>query len=712
MTKAWQQTAVLIGLMATSGCTSLRNTTHPLPSPTETSAPNPVRIDWDPHQVPHIRATNREALGYGYGYAQLRAYPEELLRLYAVARGQGAEHWGERYRSSDRVVRTLGLPGKAEADLAAADPSLRAELEAFARGMNDYAKAHPERIPEEARNVLPIRASDPLAHGHRVLLCFLLLTGQQPLVLTVDGEVTPWVNVGSNVWAIGPSRSQSGHAMLLANPHLPWGPSALRFFEAHLQGPDAPLYGITLLGFPVTLIGFNDAIAWSHTVNWLDAADLYALVPDGDGYRWDDERRSFDEHTERVRVRQPDGTTKDEPLRIRRSVHGPVLELTDGTLLAMRTGLDDVGTGWLEAWSAMGRARTLVDFEAALKTMQVPMFTVAYADRDGHVLYLSAGRIPRREGVDFLTSWLAPLPGDRSSALWNELLPYEALPRVVDPASGFVQNSNSVPWLATVPSPFPTPRPPGLAPSWPLSMRELHGLRLLLGDDAITFEELRSMRYSTRIELADRVLDELVLAALAEAKGPARWAGEVLAAWDRKTSASSRGAVLFEAWARRAMSRGELFAVPWSEDDPLRTPWGLADPEMALRDLEAATHELWAQHGTLDPPWGEVHRLRDDVPGMGLANDSLGTFLVVDYAPDAEGELRPVGGDTFVAIVELRPEGPRAEVLLTYGNASPSGPYASDQLELLAASRMRKPLLHREEIEAKAIETVRLDARR
>lgn len=707
MTSRWIRIAALAGCFAVGGCASLRAGGR------GGAEPVPVRIDWDRAQVPHIQAETREGIAYGYGWAQLRAYPEELLRLYAVARGRGAEVWGERYRSSDRVVRTLGLPGKAEADLAAADPELRAELEAFARGMNDYAKAHPERIPKEARAVLPVQASDPLAHGHRILLCFLLLTGQRPLVLSVDGEVAPWVNVGSNAWAIGPSRSASGHAMLLANPHLPWGPAALRFFEAHLQGPDAPLYGTTLLGFPVTLIGFNDAIAWSHTVNVLDAADLYAIVPEGkDAYRWDGKPRKFEEHTETVRVRQEDGSSKDEPLRIRRTVHGPVVELTDGTLLAVRTGLDDVGTGWFEAWSAMGRARTLPEFEGALRTMQVPMFTVVYADRDGHVLYLSAGRIPRRE-VDFLTSWGAPLPGDRSDALWDELLPYEMLPRVVDPPLGFVQNSNSAPWLATLPSPFPAPRAAGLAPSWPLLMREIHGLRLLLDDASITFDELRSLRYSSRFELADHVLDELVLAALAEDQGPARWAGEVLAAWDRRASVDSRGGVLFEAWARRAMSRSEPpFAVPWSEEDPVRTPWGLADPEAAMRDLEAAAREVWARHGTLDPPWGEVHRLRDDVPGVGASGEVAGSFHVMDYAPNAEGALRPVGGDTFVAIVELRPEGPRAEVMLSYGNASAIGPHARDDLELMAAGRMREPLLTRERIEAEAIETVELDARR
>jgi acyl-homoserine-lactone acylase len=498
--------------------------------------------------------------------------------------------------------------------------------------------------------------------------------------------------------------------MLLANPHLPWGPPALRMFEAHLEGPDAPLYGATLLGFPVTLIGFNDAIAWSHTVNVLDAADLYALVPEGEGYRFEGRVRAFEEHTEIVRVLQQDGTTKDEPLRVRRSLHGPVLELTDGSLLAVRTGIDDVGSGWLEAWHAMGRARTLVEFEGALRTMQLPMFTVGYADRDGHVLYLSAGRIPRRERGDFLTTWLAPLPGDQSALLWDERLPYEALPRVVDPPSGFVQNGNSVPWLATVPSPFPAPRPAAMPPSWPLGMREVHGLRLLLGDESIGFDELRAMRHSSRMELADHVLDELVLAALAEGRGTVRWAGQVLAAWDRRATAGSRGAVLFEAWARRAIGRPTpLFAVPWSEDDPLRTPWGLYDREAALRDLEAAAREVWALHGTLDPPWGEVNRLRDDVPGVGASGDELGSFHVVDYEPGPDGKRRPVGGDTFVAIVELRPQGPRAEVVLAYGNASPGGPYASDDLELVAAGRMRRPLLERAEIEAEAIASVRLE---
>ncbi|MCX4243582.1 penicillin acylase family protein [Paraliomyxa miuraensis] len=674
----------------------------------------PVEIRWDRWQVPHVRARSREGVAYGLGYAQLRAYPEELLQLYAVARGEAAEHWGTRYRSSDRMVRTLGLAEHAERDLAGASAGLRAELEAFARGMNDYAAAHPEAIPRLARRVLPVRPSDPLAHGRRVLLCFLLLTGQRPLVLSIDGEVMPTV-AGSNLWAIGPSRSASGHAMLLANPHLPWGPPALRMFEAHLRGPDAPLYGATLLGFPVLMLGFNDAIAWSHTVNVLDAADLYELRPQEGGYRFDGEVRPFEEHTETMRVKRKVGWPKKETVRIRRSVHGPVIELADGRLMAVRTGLDDVGAGWLETWAAMGRARTLEEFEGALRTGNLPMFTVGYADRDGHVLYLSAGRIFDRrgtpEGGDFGTWWGAPLPGDTSTALWTEQLPYEALPRVIDPPSGFVQNGNGVPWLATLPSPFPAEQPAALPPRRFVGMRELHGLRMLLDDEAIDFDELRALRYDSRLELADHVLDDLLSAAArAEPSGLVPRAAAVLTAWDRTAAerTGSHGATLFEAWARRAMARPDPFAVPWSEQDPLRTPMGLREPSTALEDLEAAALEVEAAHGRLDPPWAQVHRFRDDLPGAGASGEALGSFFTIEHEPGKGGSMHPMGGDTFVAIVELRPEGPRAEVVLAYGNASPNGPHGGDQLELLATGTMRAPRLDSAEIDAEAVESVRL----
>lgn len=668
------------------------------------AASDAVAIHFDRWQVPHVVASTRTGLGRGLGYAELRAYPEEILRMYAGARGEAAAIWGAAELGSDRMVRMLDLPRRAEQAFAARSPEMRAYLEAFARGMNEFAAAHPERISAEAKRVLPVLPTDPLAHSLRGMLAFTLLTGQRPFVMTIDGEPHPEL-AGSNVWAIAPSRSASGHAMLLANPHLPWHAPASRFFEVHLLGPDAPLYGCLTVGSTVPGIAFNDALAWSHTVNVLDSTDFFALVRDGDGYRFDGARKAFAQHVETIRVRNDDGTMREETLIVRRSVHGPVLEMKDGTLLAVKSGLDDANVGWIETWQAMGRARDLASFEAALRTMQLPMFTVGYADRDGHILFLSNGRVPKRPPGDH--DWFNPVPGDTSATLWSEILPYEALPRLVDPPSGFVQNSNSVPWLATMPQLLQPQdhRVLGI-PDGPLYLREIHGLELLTSDTSITFDELRTMQHSDRLELADHVLDALLAAAKGSTSAVVQRAASLLAGWDRR--ASSPGSVLFERWADGvAWWNDDAYAEPWSIAAPLVTPRGLADPAAAIAKLEAVALALEAKHGKLDVAWGEVHRLRKDLPGVG-APDGLGSFHVVDYEPDASGLQHPVSGDTFVALVELRPEGPRAEVLLTYGNASPTAPFYADQLDLLAKGELREPLLDRDRIVAEAIETVRL----
>lgn len=692
-----------------AACSSRTSPTSVTPSGDAATTPavdTSVEIRWDHWQVPHVFAQTREGLGWGFGYAQLRAYPDEILRMYAVTRGEAAAIWGASDRASDRLVRMLDLPRRSSAAFEQRPAQTQAYLQAFADGMNAFAAEHPERLSAESKQVLPVRAEDALAYSLHGMLAFTLLTGQRPMVMGLDGGPTQALAApaaaGSNAWAIGPSRSASKHALLLANPHLPWQLPNMRFFEAHLLGPDAPLYGVTLLGSPMIAIGFNDSIAWSHTVNVIDTVDFYALTRDGEGYRFDGATRAFEHRRETIRVRQADGSVREESVDVRRSVHGPVLELADGAWVAVRGGTDDADAGWIDEWMAMARARNLAEFEAALRPVQLPMFSVAYADRDGHILFVSAGRTPKRPAGDH--DWMLPVPGDVSSTLSNGVMPYESLPRVVDPPGGFVQNSNSVPWFATMPVALdPTKHRALHIRDEPLLMPEIHGLELLNADTSITFDELRTMQRSDRFELADHVLDDLLAAAKSSKRAPIVRAAAVLKAWDRR--ASSPGAVLFEAWAER-IDWDTAFAVPWSKDDPLATPRGLADRKVALAELEAAAIEVERRFGKLDVPWGDVRRMKPDLAGVG-GPDALGSFFVVGYRPGEDGKALAAQGDTFVALVELRPEGPRAEVRLSYGNASPKAPFAADQLDMLAKGELRAPLLDRAAIEADTIETHR-----
>ncbi|HEV2149215.1 MAG TPA: acylase, partial [Longimicrobiaceae bacterium] len=513
-------------------------------APPAAPSPGASEILWDRWGVPHVFAASDEELGHGFGWAQAHSHGDKVLMLYGLARGRGAEYWGERYLASDRLMRTMGIPEQGERDLAAQPPELRRYLQAFADGVNAYARAHPERITDSLEVVLPVTPEDLLRHQHRAMFAFVSITGNQPPPVGLDG-FPPERRPGSNGWAIAPSRSASGNALLLQNPHLSWSDDLQLFYEAHLVSPGTSVYGAALIGLPAITIGFNDHLGWTHTVNTIDALDAYALRLAPGGYRFDGGVRPFETSRQALRVKGADGSVREEELVVRRSVHGPVIRMDDTSAVALRTTSLEAG-GLAGQMLEMGRARSLAEFEAALRRMQLPMFNVIYADREGHILYLFGGRIPRRPSGDF-ASWQTAVRGDTSATLWTGVLGYDELPRIVDPASGFVQNSNSPPWFATLPSPLDPARFPAYVAPRSLLFREQRALQMLAADSSITFAELLEMRHSNRMLLADRVLDELVPAARASGVPAAVRAAEVLAAWDRTADAESRGAVLFSA---------------------------------------------------------------------------------------------------------------------------------------------------------------------
>ncbi len=657
-----------------------------------------TEILWDTWGVPHVFASNEKELFHAFGWAQMASHGDLILRLYGEARGRAAEYWGPENLDLDRWVRTMGIPARAHGWYEAQEPEFRAYLDAFAAGMNAYAREHADRISPEVQVVLPVIGADILAHVQRVIH-FTFVAG--PQVVTAAERKWPRAG-GSNAWAIAPSRSESGNALLLANPHLPWSGLFL-FYEAQLVAPGMDTYGAALVGLPWLAIAFNDHLGWTHTVNTHDGQDLYELTLTADGYRWNGETRPFEIEEQTLKVKQPDGTLREEKLTVRRSVHGPVVLEKEGKALALRVvGLDEphlLEQGW-----EMGRATNLGEFQAALRRLQLPMFTVIYADRDGHILHLFGGHTPVRPQGSW--NWSGIVPGDISETLWTETHPYEDLPQVLDPPSGWLQNANDPPWTTTFPLALnPEDFPGYMAPRF-MHFRAQRSARMLSEDDRITFEELVAYKHSTRMELADRLLDDLISAVNRSGGNRAQRAAEVLKAWDRTADGDSRGAVLFQTFFEEMRNRlrpnSSPFARPWNEASPRTTPDGLADPSRAVAALVEAARKVEAAHGRLDVAWGEVYRLRRgdaDLPANG-GPGALGIFRVVGYSEDEDGRFRAVVGDSFVAAVEF--SNPlRASVLIGYGNASqPGSPHLTDQLPLFSRKELRPVWRTRPEIEA------------
>jgi len=651
-----------------------------------------TQILWDTYGIPHIYGENSKSLFYAFGWAQMQSHGNLILRLYGQARGQAAEFWGEDYLESDRWVQTMGIPNRAKAWYESQNPIFRNYLDAFVGGMNAYAKQHPEALTQELKVALPLKPVDVLAHAQRVIN-FTFVVNPARLEDIAEND-TP---KGSNAWAITPSRSESGNAMLLANPHLPWSDLYL-WYEAQLVGPEINAYGATLVGFPVLAIAFNDNLGWTHTVNTHDGWDAYELSLANNGYRFNGTIRSFDREEKVLKVKEKNGNLRSESLVVRRSVHGPILTEKQGKAIALRVvGLDKPAA--LQQWWDMARSKNFSEFETALKRLEIPMFTVMYADREGHIMHLFNGQVPIRKKGDF-KYWSGTIPGNTSETLWTKNHPYADLPRVVDPPSGWLQNTNDPPWTTTFPSQIaPDKYPAYMAPRGPMGLRSQRSAKMLLEDEKISFAELMRYKHSTQVELADRLLDDLIPVAR-QGSAQARRAAEVLATWDRKVDANSRGAVLFAFW-KQAMDDDRLFAKPWSEDAPLTTPDGLANPAEAVRVLEATATKVEVTYGALDVAWGEVFRLPGvaNLPANGGDGD-LGVFRSVWFAPGKDNRFQAVGGDSFVAAIEFS-NPVKAMALNSYGNASqPGSPHADDQSPLFARKELRPVWRSRSEIEA------------
>jgi len=661
-----------------------------------------TEILWDRYGIPHMFAPDHASLFYAYGYAQMEAHSELLVRLYTQARGRAAELYGEQYLDSDRWVRINGIPQHAKQWAAQQSPEFAPLLAAFAAGLNAWAKDHPESLSAPAKAALPLTVEDVLAHGLRVIHYDWLVSPSR-----VEARVKrAAVDVhGSNEWAIAPSHSANGHAMLMSNSHLEWG-DIHTYFEVQLTAPGITSYGAVWVGVPVLRQCFTDYLGWTQTTNNPNGADLYKLTLKDGGYLLDGQVKQFEVAKEVIRVRQGDGSLRDEPLTIRRSVHGPLVVDHDGIAISLRVAALD-RPRWFEQFWKMGLARNFDQFQDAVRMQQLPLFNTAYADRDGHIMYLYNAAVPVRPTGDY-QFWGGILPGDQSSLIWSpgKVVTYEQLPKVIDPPSGWVQNSNDAPWTSAYPMLLDSSKFPAyIAPPVGITTRAQRGIRTLSPAKKMSFEDVKAGKLSTHVETADQFADDLIAVAGKMGSDRAKQAAEVLAHWDRAADNDSDGTLLFYRFLQAAGPSFRAiggYAVPTDEHRPLDTPRGFADPSKAAALLDTVAGEFEKQYGSLHVKWGDVirlHRGSTDLPGNG-APSMMGAIRTADFGLFVNGKAEIRSGDTYYAVIEFS-NPVHAEALLGYGNWSkPGSKHVDDQLALASKKQLRPVWRTKNEIES------------
>jgi acyl-homoserine-lactone acylase len=695
-------------------------------------------ILWDKFGVPHIFAKTTTDMFYCFGYAETEAHGDLLLHTVGGSRGRGAEYFGpgeaDANLKTDRWIWTNEIPSRSARWLAQQTPEFRSYLDAFAAGINEYGAEHPEKLAPEARQVLPITALDLMMHEQHFYnyefvanrnLASPARGGARAEVAEMErtgfGNTPEDLEDGSNGWAIGPSHSTSGKAMMLLNPHLAWG-GEQSYFEVQLNAPGINLYGATQIGVPALRFVFSDYLAITNTVNTNNGHLLYRITEAEGGYKFDGKVLPYEKASYPIKILQPDGSYKSENVEVLKTVHGPVVRRDDGVPIALYVaGLDKPFL--LEQVYKMSTAHNFAEFETQAKRLQIPMYNIMYADRDGHIEYLFNAPVPRRAEGDW-EMWNKPVAGDTSRLLPTGSLTYEELPKVIDPASGYVQNSNQPPWDAAWPTMIdPAKYPPYIAPVFP-TFRSDRSLRMLSESGKMSFDDVLTRKLSTRAEGADRLLPDLLAAVDQYGTPRAKEAAAILKAWDRQTEANSKGALLFWNWANRFGMPGagaastRNFAVPYAIDKPLTTPMGIKDAKAAAAMLDAAAEATAQQYGSMDKAWGDYLRLQIngqsagaaagprgtpvdgvDLPGNG-GPGAIGIFRVVTPGPIKDGISTPVHGDGFTIALEFS-QPLHAKALVSYGECSQPGcKHHTDELPLFAKKQWREVWRTRAEIEA------------
>jgi len=636
----------------------------------------PVEVLRDRYGIPHIFAPSLEDASFALGFvhAQDRLWQMEMSRR--VAAGRLAEVVGAGGLETDRFLRTLGVRRAAQANLAVLDGETVRMLEAYAAGVNAFLASDPVLPPEfwltgvrpepwspvDSISWIKMMAWD-LGGNWRDELLRMRLAKTLPMARIHEflppypGEPVPVIadlkelyssmerdavrlarfapdsdGLGSNNWVVSGDRTESGKPLLANDPHLGLSAPPVWYF-AHISAPDMNVIGSTLPGVPGVILGRNERIAWGFTNTGPDVQDLYIEKLDAaGGYLAPEGPRPFQVIEEIIKVKG----AKPEKLRVRVTRHGPVISDVSraaqdlaprGHVIAFSWTALSEGDRSMQAALKFARAREWDGFLAAARDFQTPQQNIVYADVEGNIGFIAAGRVPLRKPGNDLNG-MAPAPGWLERYDWAGSIPFEELPHSFNPPGGAIVTANH------------RITPPGyphlISSNWEPPYRADRIQALL---DATPKHSVPSFA-RIQADVTSLAMRELLpkLLATRPRSEEARKALALLAKWDGAMAAGRAEPLIAWAWWREltraiyADELGDAFRQNWlaravfltsvlSGDpgparwcDDMRTPAIETCEEQLAVSLEAALADLGKRYGS-DPArwrWGEAHLARHE----------------------------------------------------------------------------------------------------
>jgi len=666
-----------------------------------------VRDDWG---IAHIHGKTDADAVFGLMYAQAEDDFNRVETNFINSMGRLAEAEGEAEIYRDLRMKLFIDPDTMKAEYAKSPQWLKALMNSWADGLNYYLYKHPQVTPRVIKHFEPWMAltfSEGSIGGdiEKVNLNQLAaFYGKQPEVKMSGDDESQYVEpTGSNGIAIAPANTANHHALLLINPHTSF------FFRSEVQvtsdeGLNA--YGAVTWGQFFIYQGFNAHTGWMHTTSGVDDLDEYleTVSKKGDGfvYRYGSQDRPVVATKITVPYKTATGMAKKE-FTVYRTQHGPVVRETNGKWVAIRLMQEPV-----KALTQSYTRTKATDYKSFSQTMELHTNSsnnTIFADAGGDIAYFHGNFIPKR---DPKFDWTKPVDGSDPATDWHGLLSVEDSPHLLNPASGWIYNSNNWPWSAAGPSsPKKADYPAYVETGREESPRGYHAIRVLENKKDFTINSLIAAAYDSYLPAFAQMIPALLKAYDATpADNPlkAKVAEQIrlLRDWDYRWSATSVPTSLAVFWGEDIGRRvgGDARQAGISAETYVVTK---ATPDQLVQALATASDKLATDFGSWKTPWGDINRYQRLTGDIVQPFNDAAPSIPVGFTSSRWGSLASFGaraypgtkkwygtsGNSFVAVVEFG-DSVRAKAVTAGGESGdPKSPHFNDEAKRYSTGDLR-----------------------
>ena len=658
--------------------------------------PNNIEIVRDQFGVPHIYAQTDAEVAYGLAWANAEDDFTTIQEAYLAGNAMLSDHIGLKGAAADFITQFIGSKSLIEEKIETISEDYMEVVEGYSQGLNAYARNNPDKVLY--KKLFPITPKKMLMYSQ--LQLFISNEGAYwaGRILnndTQDGYLDQNLT-GSNVIAMNSSKTVSGETFLAINTHQPLeGPTS--WYEVHLNSEEGTnIIGTMYPGTPNILIGVNEHLGWSHTVNYPDKTDVFKLrMKNKRKYIVDGEEYELEKLKAKISIK-----VLGIPIKINRkyykSIFGPTLKNKSGYYSIRTPTLFNIKA--LEQWWRMGKSKNFSEFYNTLKMTQLPGFNIGYADKYDTIFYMSNGMIPKRaEGYN----WKGIVPGDTKKTLWTEYHEIENLPQVIQPDAGFIYNANHSPFKSTSAEENPKEEDFSQRMGYETydNNRSTRLIELIESYDKVSYEEFKDIKYDNSFpsKFNYNFMDISIIETLKlEEENDLFELLDIIQKWDRKTDIDSQGAGIY----------GVLYyQLVWNYRDEIQNNNKTVSRETLLSALRDVKEYLIDNFGSIKITLGDFQKLvRGDkeLPIWGLPD----VITAMSSRPYKDGKHKVTQGESYIGLVRFNENGPILESIISFGNSdNPDSDHYTDQMEKYSKFETKKMTFDRDLIykEAKKI---------